>query len=96
MTNDGMEQLFARAKEAGKEAPACMPSDFPERVYSLHTWALHKTRITFRTSILSISAALVIFAALVGWNFQTLLMAGQEEPDPVDEMAQSLWDSAGN
>ena len=96
MTNDGMEQLFARAKEAGKEKPASMPSDFPERVYSLHTCALHKARITFRTSILSISAALVIFAALVGWNFQTLLMAGHEESDPVDEMAQSLWDSAGN
>jgi hypothetical protein len=95
MTNDGMEQLFTRAKEAGKEEPASMPSDFPGRVYSLHVGALHRARITFRTSILSISAALVIFAALVGWNFQTL-MAGQEEPDPVDEMAQSLWDSAGN
>jgi hypothetical protein len=96
MTNDGMEQLFARAKEAGNEEPASMPSDFPERIYSLHICALHRARITFRTSILSISAALVIFAALVSWNFQTLLMAGQEEPDPVDEMAQSLWDSAGN
>jgi hypothetical protein len=96
MTNDGMEQLFARAKEAGQEKPASMPSDFPGRVYALHIGALHRARITFRTSILSISAALVIFAALVGWNFQTQLMAGQEEPDPVDEMAQSLWDSAGN
>lgn len=96
MTNDGMEQLFARAKDAGNEEPASMPTDFPGRVYSLHVCAVHKARITFRTSILSISAALVIFAALVGWNFQTLLMAGPEEPDPVDEMAQSLWDSAGN
>ena len=96
MTNDGMEQLFARAKEAGNEMPGSMPGDFPGRVYSLHVGALNKARITVRTSILSISAALVIFAALVGWNFQTLLMAGPEEPDPVDEMAQSLWDSAGN
>ena len=95
MTNDGMEQLFARAKDAGNEEPASMPSDFPGRVYSLHVCAVNKARITVRTSILSISAALVIFAALVGWNFQTV-MAGQEEPDPVDEMAQSLWDSAGN
>ena len=96
MTNDGMEQLFARAKEAGQPGLASMQSDFPARVYSLHVCALHKARITFRTSILSISAALVIFASLVGWNFQTLVLAGAEEPDPVDEMAQSLWDSAGN
>ena len=96
MTNDGMEQLFARAKEAGKPGLASMQSDFPGRVYSLHVSALHKAGITFRTSLLSISAALVIFATLVGWNFQTRLLAGTEEPDPVDEMAQSLWDSAGN
>jgi hypothetical protein len=96
MTNDGIEQLLARAKEAGGEERSLMPHDFPQRVYSLHLCALNRARITFRTSILSISAALVIFAALVGWNFQTLLLAESEDPDPVDEMAQSLWDSAGN
>jgi hypothetical protein len=96
MTNDGIEQLFARAKAAGKEERSSMPSDFPGRVYSLHLCVLDRARITVRTSVLSISAALVIFAAIVGWNFQTLMMAGAEEQDPVDEMAQSLWDSAGN
>jgi hypothetical protein len=96
MTNDGIEQLLARAREAGKEDHSSMPSDFPGRVYSQHLFAVRRGRITFRASILSISAALVIFAALVGWNFQTLLMAGPEESDPVDAMAQSLWDSAGN
>ena len=96
MTNDGIEQLLARAKVAGTEDHSSMPGDFPGRVYSLHLGALHRKRITFRTSLLSISAALVIFAALVDWNFQTLLLAGAEEPDPVDQMAQSLWDSAGN
>jgi hypothetical protein len=96
MTNDGIDELFARAKEAAREDRSSMPGDFPKRVYSLHLCALNRARITLRTSVLSISAALVIFAALVGWNFQTLLMAGAEEPDPVDEMAQSLWDSVGN
>jgi hypothetical protein len=96
MTNDGIEQLLARAKVAGAEDHSSMPSDFPARVYSLHVGAMHRKRITFRTSLLSISAALAIFAALVGWNFQTLLMTGTEEADPVDEIAQSLWDSAGN
>jgi hypothetical protein len=96
MTNDGIEQLLARAREAGREDHSSMPSDFPGRVYSQHLFAVRRGRITFRTSILSISAALVIFAALVGWNFQTLLIAGPEESDPVDAMAQSLWDSAGN
>ena len=96
MTNDGLEQLFIRAKCAGKEAMSSMPSDLPKRIYSLHLSAVRRERITFRTSLLSISAALVIFAAIVGWNFNTLLMAETEDVDPVDEMAQSLWDSAGN
>ena len=96
MTNDGLEQLFARAKNAGEEASSSLPAGFADRVYSLHLCARQRARITARTSVLSISAALVIFAAIVGWNFNTLLIAGTEEPDPVDEMAQSLWDPAGN
>jgi hypothetical protein len=96
MTNDGLEQLFMRAKHAGAQGSSSLPSGFADRVYSLHVCAQQKARITARTSVLSISAALVIFAAVVGWNFNSLLMAATEEPDPVDEMAQSLWVSAGN
>jgi hypothetical protein len=55
-----------------------------------------RERTAARASLLSISTALVIFAAIVGFNFNAITSLGADDQDPVDDVAQALWDSAGN
>lgn len=98
MKDDGLESLFERARGAQVPPIAPLPAGFADRVAARYQFEVRRERTAARASLLSVSAALVIFAAIVSLNFNAITSLGADDQDPVDDMAQAqvLWDSAGN
>jgi hypothetical protein len=98
MKDDGLEPLFERARGARMPPVTPLPAGFAERVAARYRFEMHRERTAARASIMSISAALTIFAAIVSLNFNAITSLGADDQDPVDDVAQAqvLWDSAGN
>ena len=96
MKDDGLEPLFERARGARIPVNATLPVGFADRVTARHQFGVFRERTAARASILSISAALVIFAAIVSLNLNAITSLGTDDQDPADDVAQVLWDSAGN
>jgi hypothetical protein len=96
MKDDGLEPLFERAKGARSPVDAALPAGFADRVTARHQFEVFREKTAARASILSISAALVIFAAIVSLNLNAITSLGTDDQDPADDVAQVLWDSAGN
>ena len=98
MKDDGLEPLFERARGAQMHPAAPLPPGFAERVAARYRFEMYRERTAARACILSISGALVIFAAIVSLNFNAITSLGADDQDPVDDVAQAqvLWDSAGN
>jgi hypothetical protein len=96
MKDDNLEPLFQRARGARISPAASLPAGFAERVTARYQLIKHQERTAFRASILSVSVALVVFAAIVGLNLNAITSLGTDDQDPADDVAQVLWDSAGN
>jgi hypothetical protein len=96
MKDDRLEPLFELARSARFFPAAPLPAGFAERVAARYRLIKHRERTASRASILSVSVALVIFAAIVGLNLNAITSLGTDEQDPADDVAQVLWDSAGN
>jgi hypothetical protein len=96
MKDDGLEPLFERARGAQMPSIAPVPAGFADRVAARYRYEVHREKTAARASILSVSAALVIFAAIVGLNLNAITSLGTDDQDPADDVAQVLWDSAGN
>jgi hypothetical protein len=96
MKDDGLEPLFERARSARIPLDAALPAGFTDRVTARHQVEIVRERTAARASILSVSAALVIFAAIVSLNLNAITSWGTDDQDPADDVAQVLWDSAGN
>jgi hypothetical protein len=96
MKENGLENLFERARGAQTPPLATLPAGFADRVAARYQFEVRRERTAARASLLSISTALVIFAAIVGFNFNAITSLGADDQDPVDDVAQALWDSAGN
>jgi hypothetical protein len=95
MNDDGLENLFRLARSAKRPLPQ-PAAGFANRVTDRYQSELARERTATRASFLSISVAVAIFAAIVGLNFDALTSTGTDDQDSVDEVAQVLWDSAGN
>ena len=96
MKDDGLEPLFELARGAHISPSTPLPAGFAERVAARYRLVKYRERTASRGSILSISVALVIFAAIVGLNLNAITSLGTDDQDPADDVAQVLWDSAGN
>ncbi|HEX3444545.1 MAG TPA: hypothetical protein VHS80_07485 [Chthoniobacterales bacterium] len=96
MKDDGLEPLFELARDARSAPGAPVPEGFAERVAARYRLIRYRERTASRASILSVSVALAIFAAIVGLNLNAITSLGADEQDPADDVAQVLWDSAGN
>jgi hypothetical protein len=96
MKDDGLEPLFERARGARIPVDATLPAGFADRVAARHRFELYRERTAAKASILSVSAALVIFAAIVSLNLNAIASLGTDDQDPAEDVAQVLWDSAGN
>ena len=96
MKDDGLEPLFERARGAQIPVNATLPAGFADRVTARRQFELYRERTAARASILSVSAALVILATIVGLNLNAITSLGTDDQDPADDVAQVLWDSAGN
>jgi hypothetical protein len=96
MKDDVLEHLFERARGAQVSPVATLPAGFADRVTGRYQLEVRRERTTMRASLLSVSAALAVFAAIVSFNFNAITSLGADEQDPVDDVAQVLWDSAGN
>ena len=96
MKDDGLDPLFERAKCARISPIAPLPAGFADRITARHQVEVVRERTAARASILSVSAALVIFAAIVSLNLNAITSLGTDDQDPADDVAQVLWDSAGN
>ena len=96
MKDDGLEPLFERARGARIPVNGTLPAGFADRVTARHQFEASRERTAARASILSVSVALVIFAAIVSLNLNAITSLGTDDQDPADDVAQVLWDSAGN
>jgi hypothetical protein len=96
MKDDPLEQLFARARGAQAIPIEPLPDGFADRVTALYQNERRRQRTALRASVLSLSVALTIFATIVGLNFNAITSVDADDQDPVDDVAQVLWDSAGN
>jgi hypothetical protein len=96
MNDDGLEPLFKLARGAPISLNTPLPAGFAERVTARYRLVQHRERTATRASILSVSVALAIFAAIVGLNLTAITSLGTDDQDPADDVAQVLWDSAGN
>jgi hypothetical protein len=96
MNDDGLEPLFKLARGAPISLTTPLPAGFAERVTARYRLVQHRERTATRASILSVSVALAIFAAIVGLNLTAITSLGTDDQDPADDVAQVLWDSAGN
>ncbi|HET9375607.1 MAG TPA: hypothetical protein VFO40_11570 [Chthoniobacterales bacterium] len=96
MKDDGLEPLFKLARGARISPSAPLPAGFAERVTARYRLIQHRERTASRASILSVSMALAIFATIVGLNLNAITSLGTDDQDPADDVAQVLWDSAGN
>ena len=91
-----LEALFERARRAPRDTEANPPSGFAEHVLQRHRARVLENQIAFRASLVSVVTALFIFATAFGLNYDSVVAATADDQDPVVEMANSLWDSAGN
>jgi hypothetical protein len=96
MKDDGLEHLFERARGAHTPPITPPPPGFADRIAARYQFEMRRERTAARASVLSISAALIVFGAIVGFNFNAITSLGADDQDPVDDVAQVLWDSAGN
>jgi hypothetical protein len=96
MMENPLEALFERARRAPRDAEANPPSGFAEHVLQRHRARVLENQIAFRASLVSVVTALFIFATVFGLNYDSVVAATADDQDPVVEMANSLWDSAGN
>ncbi len=96
MKDDGLDPLFERAKCARISPIAPLPAGFADRIAARYQFELRREKTAARASIWSVSAALVIFAAIVTFNLNAITSWGADDQDPVDYVAQVVWDSAGN
>lgn len=90
-----LEALFERARRAPRDTEANPPSGFAEHVLQRHRARVLEHQIV-RASLVSVVTASFIFATVFGLNYDSVVAATADDQDPVVEMANSLWDSAGN
>jgi hypothetical protein len=95
MMENPLEALFERARQAPQGREANPPPGFAEQVLRQHLSRVREHQIAFRASLVSVVTALGIFATVFGLNFDSVIAATADDQDPVVEMANSLWDSAG-
>jgi len=96
MKDDALEQLFARARDAQALPVEPPPDGWADRVAARYQTEKLRQRTALRASVLSLSVALTIFVTIVGLNFNAITSVDADDQDPTDDVAQVLWDSAGN
>jgi hypothetical protein len=95
MTENDLEKLL-RSTKVGSAARVEPPDGFAQRVFAKHLEQQRQGQMLFQTALFSVAAACCIFISIVGLNFDHLTSSAADETDPVVEMANSVWDSAGN
>lgn len=93
---DPLEALFERARHAPRDLEAKPPPGFADQVLRRHRSQMRENQIAFQMSLVSVMTALCIFATILSLNYDRVISAAADDQDPVVEMANSLWDSAGN
>jgi hypothetical protein len=96
MTEDPLQALFERAKRAPRDPVTNPPPGFVDKILRRRRSQVRENQIAFQASLVSIVTALCIFATIFGLNYDSVISATADDQDPVVEMANSLWDSAGN
>jgi hypothetical protein len=89
-----VERLFASARNASMEAIPLMPAGFPEKILREHRNRVQESKAFVRTSILSVTTALIILGTVLGIDMTN--SSGPDDQDSTVELAYSLWDPAGN
>ncbi len=72
------------------------PAGFAQQVFARYLREKRQGQIVLRTSLASIVTACCILASIIGLNFDQLTSPPVNDVDPVVEMVNSVWDSAGN
>lgn len=93
---DPLETLFERARHAPRDPAINPPPGFAEQVLRRHRSQVRENQIAYRASLVSVVTALCIFATIFGLNYDSVISPASDDQDPVVEMTNSLWDSAGN
>jgi hypothetical protein len=76
--------------------PVDLPPGFAQRVFARFQSQQRQEKIVFRTTLASIVTACCILGSIIQFNYDHLTAGNAEEFDPVVEMADSVWDFAGN
>jgi hypothetical protein len=93
---ENVAQLFAFARQARGEDSLSMPVGFAENVLQRHRNRVQENKAFLRTSILSVTTALLILGTVLGINIEATNSSGLDDQESTVEMAYSLWDPVGN
>ena len=93
---DNVDKLFATARQANGGASPLMPAGFAEKILQQHRIRVQENKAFFRTSILSVTTALIILGTVLGIDMETTGSSGSDDQESTVELAYSLWDPAGN
>ncbi len=96
MKETDLENLWRISRIDGEKDSLDPPAGFAQDVFARYLREKRQGQIVLRTSIASIAAACCILVSIVGLNFDQLTSLPVNDVDPVVEMANSVWDSAGN
>ncbi|MBV9489643.1 MAG: hypothetical protein JO069_07965 [Verrucomicrobia bacterium] len=95
MNERSLEALFAKAREAKMAAPLEVPRGFAETVWQRYQQERAQEQALVRTSMVSLATALVILAATVGLNFDSLT-APPDDLSYAGDLASSVCDFTGD
>jgi hypothetical protein len=94
MTENSLENLLRGGKSDPR--PVDPPPGFAQRAFARYQSQRRREKIVSGTALLSLVTACCILGSIVQLNYEHLTAGSAEEFDPVMEMADSVWDSAGN
>jgi hypothetical protein len=96
MNDASLDTWFARAREvnAVQSLEASAPPGFAASVWQKHQLRLLEERALVRTSTASLATALIVLAAVVGFNFDAL--TSSDDATYVGDVASSVWEFTGD
>jgi len=96
MREQNLEQLFAQARQAVRSEDAERPpAGFTQALLRRQAQQRAMAQTSQRAAIVSVVAALLILAAALGYDFQSLNVPADDQ-ESWYEMQPTLWDLAGS
>jgi hypothetical protein len=96
MREEDLEQLFAQARQVVRSEEAeGPPTGFTQTLLRRHAQQRAMAQTSQRAAIVSVITALLILAAALGYDFQSL-NGPAEDQESWYEMQPTLWDLAGS